>query len=59
MKACRSCKAIVYGNVCHVCGSKDLTNKFSGMILIIDKEKSIIAKKLNLNNGEWAATIED
>ncbi len=59
MRACRYCKAIVYENLCHICGNKDLTNKFSGMILIINKEKSTIAKILNLDNGEWAATIED
>lgn len=59
MKACRECKAIVYDNICPVCNSKNLTKKFSGMILIINQENSLIAKKLNLKNGEWAATIDD
>lgn len=59
MRACKNCKAIVYDKKCHVCGSMNLAKKFSGLIIIIDEQNSMIAKKLNLKHGEWAAQIDE
>lgn len=59
MKACRTCKAIVYGKTCEICGTSNLTKKFSGLIIILDNNNSLIAKKLNLGIGEWAAQIDE
>ncbi|MEM0356543.1 MAG: transcription elongation factor subunit Spt4 [Candidatus Anstonellales archaeon] len=59
MKACKNCKAIVYEKKCHVCGSTNLAKKFSGLIIILDEQNSIISRKLNLKQGEWAAQIDE
>ncbi|NPA22168.1 MAG: hypothetical protein GXN92_01140 [Candidatus Micrarchaeota archaeon] len=62
MRACRNCKAIVYGEgkglKCWNCGSTDLTKHFSGIIIILS-EDSVIAQKLGLKPGEWAVEIND
>jgi DNA-directed RNA polymerase subunit E" len=48
------------GNVCPVCGSTQLTTKWSGSIVVIDAEKSEIAKKLEIKvDGTYAININD
>ena len=45
MKACRNCKKMVgEGETCPVCGSDDLSDRFSGLLIVLDPEKSEIAK---------------
>jgi DNA-directed RNA polymerase subunit E" len=46
MKACMKCKLIVEGNICPVCQTSELTTNFKGYVIIIDPERSEIAKKL-------------
>ncbi|MCX8166914.1 MAG: DNA-directed RNA polymerase, subunit E'' [Candidatus Micrarchaeota archaeon] len=60
MKACRSCRAIVEkSDTCALCGSKDLTTEFSGLIIVIDPNSSEIAKKLNITvPGKYATNIK-
>ncbi len=54
-KACKSCKIFVKGSQCPLCKSSDLTTSWKGRIIIMDSEKSEIAKKLNLKvKGEYA-----
>jgi DNA-directed RNA polymerase subunit E" len=56
--ACRKCKALTTGKVCPVCNSTDLTSKWSGLIIILDPEKSQIAKILNLKaSGRYAVEV--
>ncbi|MCX8188849.1 MAG: DNA-directed RNA polymerase, subunit E'' [Nitrososphaeria archaeon] len=56
--ACRKCKALTTGKVCPVCNSTDLTTKWSGLIIILDPEKSQIAKILNLkSSGRYAVEV--
>lgn len=59
-KACRSCRLIIsHGDTCPSCGSKDLTNKWSGYAIIINAEKSSIAKLLNVKlNSTYAINIK-
>ncbi|MEM1695285.1 MAG: transcription elongation factor subunit Spt4 [Desulfurococcaceae archaeon] len=60
-KACRNCKYLVEKNVetCPSCGSKDFTDEWSGVILIIQPEDSEIAKVLELSRkGRYAIKIE-
>ncbi len=59
--ACKNCKLIIMqGNVCPVCGSTQLTTKWSGSIVVIDAEKSEIAKKLEIKvDGTYAININD
>lgn len=55
-KACKICKTIFEsGEKCPNCGSKDYTDSFKGRIVIVNPEKSEIAKKLNFKQkGDFA-----
>ena len=54
-KACKKCKIFVKGANCQLCNSGDLTTSWKGRILVVDLEKSEIAKKLNIKvKGEYA-----
>lgn len=58
-QACKNCKLIIMqGSVCPVCGSTQLTTKWSGCVVILDAEKSAIAKKLDIKvAGSYAINI--
>ncbi|MEO9363062.1 MAG: transcription elongation factor subunit Spt4 [Nitrososphaera sp.] len=47
-KACRRCKALTSGKVCPVCKSTDLSPDWSGIILVFDPDKSLVAKTLEI-----------
>jgi len=56
-KACRRCKSLVPREAtrCPVCGSTDLTEDWEGVIVVIDLEKSQLAKKLGITRpGRYA-----
>ena len=57
--ACRKCKFInTDPNVCKNCGSTDLTKEWYGYVIIIDPEKSEIAKKLGIKiSGKFALKV--
>lgn len=45
-KACKNCKTIIKtGSKCPKCGSEQLTETIKGKIIILNPEKSEIAKK--------------
>ncbi len=45
MKACRNCKKIVEeGDTCPLCQSDDLSDRHSGLLIVLDSEKSEIGK---------------
>jgi len=51
-KACKLCNTIVEeGDKCPSCGSKELTESFKGRAVILNSEKSEVAKKLALKQG--------
>lgn len=58
-KACRNCRLVVrHTDTCPLCGSKDLTDKMGGYIIILNAEKSAVAKKMNLKmNSTYALDI--
>lgn len=58
-KACKKCKNIItQGDVCPICGSTELTSKWSGYITVLNAEKSEIAKRLGIKvNGRYALNI--
>ncbi|BCS91313.1 MAG: DNA-directed RNA polymerase subunit E'' [Candidatus Micrarchaeota archaeon] len=59
-KACKSCRYITDKSECPVCGSKDLTAKWNRLLIVIDPERSEIAKKLNIAlKGEYALEIQE
>ncbi len=55
-KACRICNTIYdEGDKCPSCGSKESTDSFKGRVVIMNPEKSEIAKKLNIKEkGNFA-----
>ncbi len=54
-KACKICNTIHTGEKCPKCGSSESTESFKGRIIVLDSEKSEIAKKLNLKGkGNFA-----
>ncbi len=55
-KACKLCSTIIEsGDKCPNCGSKELTESFKGRVVILNPEKSEVAKKLNLKEqGNFA-----
>lgn len=59
-KACKMCRLIIsHGDTCPVCGSKELTTKWSGYAIILNAEKSQIAKTLGLKiNSTYAINIK-
>ena len=45
MKACKDCGFIVkVDNKCPACGSNELSEKFQGIVIIFDAEKSEVAR---------------
>ncbi|MEM0149383.1 MAG: transcription elongation factor subunit Spt4 [Candidatus Micrarchaeaceae archaeon] len=59
-KACKNCGFVIsHGDVCPVCGSKELTTKWSSYVIIINAEKSEIAKKLGASiNSTFAIDVK-
>jgi DNA-directed RNA polymerase subunit E" len=59
-KACRECRLIIsHGDTCPICGSKSLANKWSGYVIVINSEKSQIAKMMNIKvNSTYAINVD-
>ena len=54
-KVCKDCKIFVEKNTCPICKGANFTTTWKGRIIILDNEKSEIAKKLDVKlNGEYA-----
>ncbi|APH38191.1 MULTISPECIES: transcription elongation factor subunit Spt4 [Methanohalophilus] len=45
---CMDCHRLVAGQECPVCGTTNLSNDWSGLLVIVDPEKSEIAKKIGV-----------
>jgi DNA-directed RNA polymerase subunit E" len=57
-KACRDCHFISEQNVCPECKSKDLSDDFSGLAIIINPETSSVAKAMGIKKeGRYAIRI--
>jgi len=57
-RACRTCKIITEENVCPICKSTDLSDDFSGLLIILDPENSQLAKKMEIDReGRYALKI--
>jgi DNA-directed RNA polymerase subunit E" len=55
---CRECHRLVTGQVCQICNSSALSSDWSGYVVIIDPEKSQIAKKLGVTMpGKYALKV--
>ncbi len=58
-KACRNCRAMVYGDKCAACGGTDLTKSFEGVIYIVDPTDSEIAFAIGAKSpGKYALKLK-
>ncbi|HWQ44558.1 MAG TPA: transcription elongation factor subunit Spt4 [Methanosarcina barkeri] len=48
-KACRHCMRVLEGQNCPICGTSDLAEEWNGLVIILDAERSEIAKKLGVD----------
>ncbi|HNT60783.1 MAG TPA: transcription elongation factor subunit Spt4 [Candidatus Bilamarchaeaceae archaeon] len=60
MKVCRECRFIAESaDKCPKCGSPEFTDRFSGMLIVLDPEKSEIAKVAQINSvGRYALKVK-
>ncbi len=58
MRACRLCKNINEETVCPVCKNTEFSEDYSGLLVVVDPENSILAEKLNTKEqGNYALKI--
>ncbi|AAM30293.1 MULTISPECIES: transcription elongation factor subunit Spt4 [Methanosarcina] len=48
-KVCRHCLRVLEGQTCPVCGTSDLAEEWNGLVIILDTERSEIAKRLGVD----------
>ncbi|MBU2496478.1 MAG: DNA-directed RNA polymerase, subunit E'' [Nanoarchaeota archaeon] len=58
-KACKKCRSIVEGSGnCPNCNSNQFSENWKGRVIVLDEEKSEIAKKLKIKGkGEFAVKV--
>lgn len=58
MRACRNCKNISDEAVCPVCKGTEFSDDYSGLLIVLDPENSLLAEKLNTTEeGAYALKI--
>ena len=57
-RACKNCRYISNGAVCPNCKSTNLSDDWTGLVVIIDPENSEIAKKMRIKApGRYAVRV--
>lgn len=57
-KACRDCHFISHGSICPNCNESNLSDDFSGVVVIIDPESSAIAHTMKVKKkGHYALRV--
>ncbi len=57
-KACRECHFISHGSICPKCKASNLSDDFSGVVVIIDPERSAIARAMKVKEkGHYALRV--
>jgi DNA-directed RNA polymerase subunit E" len=57
-RACRACKIITEEHACPICRSTDLSDDYSGLLIILDPEGSQLAQKMEITReGRYALRI--
>ena len=57
-KACRICHFVSGGSICPNCNESDLSDDFSGIVVIIDPESSAIARAMKVKKkGTYALRV--
>ena len=53
-KVCKKCKLFVSGEKCPACGSDQFSNNWQGRVIVLDANKSEVAKKMGVKvKGEY------
>ena len=57
-KACKSCHFISNGSVCPICKSTNLSDDWSGLVVVVDPAASEVAKKMDIKAaGRYALRV--
>ena len=57
-KACKNCRYISNGSVCPNCKSTNLSDDWTGLVIVVDPERSDIAKKMRIKApGRYAVRV--
>ncbi len=57
-RACRNCKIIIEENICPLCKGTDLSDDYSGLLIVVDPEGSQMDQKMDIKNeGRYALKI--
>lgn len=57
-QACKSCRLITSANICPNCKKSSLSNEWTGEIIVVDPERSQIAKKAGITKpGRYALRV--
>ncbi len=55
---CRMCHRVLVGKSCPHCGSEDVSPDWKGFVVVLDPERSEIAKRLNIKEkGKFALKV--
>lgn len=58
MRACRNCKNITDEPVCPVCKGTELSEDYTGLLIVLDSENSLLAEKLETTEqGSYALKV--
>ncbi len=58
LMVCRDCHRVVEGTACSICGTMNLTQDWTGYLIIIDPEQSAVAKRMNITlPGRYALKV--
>ena len=58
LKVCRKCRIFVKGDVCPICGGSDFTTTWAGVAIILNPEKSEVAKRMGVQvPGKYALKV--
>jgi DNA-directed RNA polymerase subunit E" len=58
VRACRYCKNISEDSVCPVCKNTEFSDDYSGLLVVLDADNSILAEKLDTTEaGNYALKI--
>jgi len=57
-KACKNCRMISAGPVCPNCKSTNLSDDWTGLVVVIDPQNSEVAKKMDIKtSGKYAIRV--
>jgi DNA-directed RNA polymerase subunit E" len=58
MRACRTCKNISEDSICPVCRGSEFSDDYSGLLIVLEPDNSLLAEKLETNEpGAYALKI--